>query len=161
MAPSRPIQSWVPSLTSDGFTRPKSPWGAQPASSTRPATASHDRRHVGRRSGDCGECVIKDRAGRTGSPRETAALAAAGVVSAVRLQAVVAIGISVDADHWKDDHSRRFGRGIDITADARVTLFFRKADDFAHCSPPFRSPRTAVAGLAGSAPYLQLKRPQG
>ncbi|HLF22936.1 MAG TPA: hypothetical protein VI565_03365 [Burkholderiales bacterium] len=77
--------------------------------------------------------------GRSGSARDTAAAAAARTVTAVRFETVGPVRTAVDADHRQNDDGRRFGGGVDISAAARIAGFIGKLDDFAHCSPLFRS----------------------
>jgi hypothetical protein len=62
------------------------------------------------------------------------AAAATAARSGLRLLIARAVGRAFDTHDGKDDHCRRFGRGIDISAAAGPGLFW-KADNFAHGIP--------------------------
>jgi hypothetical protein len=100
----------------------------------------------------CGKERMGSFVGLIGSADDTPAPATAGIITRMRLETVDPIGVTLNADHGKDDDSRRFGIGVDISAGTQVTRFLGKSDDFAHCSPP-SDPASSLLGSAGSAPY--------
>src|SRR5690349_11494015 len=114
-------------------------------------------RHTFVRAGVGSELVI----GRRWAPSacSTAAAAAPVIVSAVWLETVRAIGITIDSDNGENNHRRRLGICVDIFAAAR-TRVVGKSNDFAHYSPPSApawfpraSPvRSAIKGLARLTP---------
>jgi hypothetical protein len=62
------------------------------------------------------------------------AAAAAAARSGLRLLIARTVGRSLDAHDRQDDHCRRFGRGVDISAAANPGLFW-KTDHFTHGLP--------------------------
>jgi len=91
--------------------------------------------------------------------RETTTTATARPIAGLRLKAVAAVGIAVNADHRKDDDGRWFGARVDVFTAACKTRLVGKPDNFAHNNPLFRSNPGRSARRIGA--LFRLKGLQG
>jgi hypothetical protein len=90
--------------------------------------------------------------------RGAAAATTAVIVPTMRLKAIRTVRVTFDSDNGKDNHRRRLGICVDISAAARARVF-GKSDDFTHCSPPSAPAWLPLVRQAGIIP--QLKDLQG